>query len=55
MITDIGANLQQPWKLVNVDGTIDGTNTTFTLHGGITPFDPNSLQITLHDSRSFRG
>lgn len=47
MITDIGNNLQKPWRLVNVDGTIDGTNTTFTLDGGIEPFDPNSLQITL--------
>jgi hypothetical protein len=55
MITDIGANLQQPWKLVNVDGTIDGTNTTFTLHGGITPFDPNSLQITLARQPQLQG
>ncbi|HLY40469.1 MAG TPA: hypothetical protein VKR52_04605 [Terracidiphilus sp.] len=47
MITDIGANLQQPWKYVNVDGTIDGVNTDFTLHGGITPYDPNSMQIRL--------
>src|ERR1019366_1570455 len=38
MITDIGSNLQKPWRLVNVDGTIDGVNTIFTLHGAITPF-----------------
>jgi hypothetical protein len=38
MITDVGNNLQKPWRLVNVDGTIDGVNTTFTLHGSITPF-----------------
>jgi hypothetical protein len=55
MITDIGSNLQQPWKYVDVDGTIDGTNTTFTLHGSITPFDPNSLQITLARQPQLQG
>jgi hypothetical protein len=55
MITDIGNNLQQPWKYVNVDGTIDGTNTTFTLHGSIAPFDPNSLQITLARQPQLQG
>jgi hypothetical protein len=55
MIEDIGANLQQPWKLVNVDGTIDGVNTTFTLHGGITPFDPNSMQISLARQPQLQG
>jgi len=47
MITDIGNNLQKPWRLVNVDGVIDGVNTTFTLHGSIAPFDANSLQLNL--------
>jgi hypothetical protein len=47
MITDIGNNLQKPWHLVNVDGAIDGVNTTFTLHGSITPFDPNSMDLKL--------
>lgn len=47
MITDIGRNLQQPWRSVNVDGTIDGVNATFTLHGSIAPFDPNSMQLRL--------
>jgi hypothetical protein len=45
MITDIGSNLQKPWRLVNVDGVIDGVNTIFTLHGNITPFDPNSMHL----------
>ena len=47
MITDIGSNLQKPWRLVNIDGAIDGVNTTFTLHGSITPFDPNSMDVKL--------
>lgn len=55
MITDIGANLQQPWKLVNVDGVIDGTNTTFTLHGNITPYDANSMQISLARQPQLQG
>jgi hypothetical protein len=55
MITDIGANLQKPWRLVNVDGTIDGVNTTFTLHGSITPFDPNSMQISLARQPQLQG
>src|ERR1035441_360711 len=45
MIADIGANLQKPWRLVNVSGTIDGINTTFTITP--TPFDPNSLDLKL--------
>jgi hypothetical protein len=28
MITDIGNNLQKPWRNVNVSGTIDGSNRT---------------------------
>ena len=55
MITDIGSNLQKPWRLVNVDGTIDGNNTTFTLHGAIAPFDPNSMQITLGRQPQLQG
>jgi hypothetical protein len=55
MIADIGANLQQPWKLVNVDGVIDGVNTTFTLHGGIVPYDPNSMQISLGRQPQLQG
>jgi hypothetical protein len=55
MITDIGSNLQKPWRLVNVDGTIDGTNATFTLHGSIAPFDPNSLQISLARQPQLQG
>lgn len=47
MITDIGNNLQKPWRNVTVDGTIDGVNTTFTLHGDITPFDPSSMHLRL--------
>jgi hypothetical protein len=55
MITAIGSNLQQPWRYVNVDGTIDGTNSTFTLHGGVTPYDPNSMQITLARQPQIQG
>jgi hypothetical protein len=55
MITDIGSNLQKPWRLVNVDGTIDGVNTVFTLDGGITPFDPNSLQLSLARQPQIQG
>jgi hypothetical protein len=55
MITDIGSNLQQPWKYVDVDGVIDGTNTVFTLHGSITPFDSNSMQITLARQPQLQG
>lgn len=55
MIADIGNNLQKPWRLVNVDGTIDGVNTTFTLHGSITPFDPNSMQISLARQPQLQG
>lgn len=47
MITDIGSNLQKPWRLVSLDGAIDGVNKVFTLHGGIAPFDANSLQVSL--------
>lgn len=55
MITDIGANLQKPWRLVNVDGMIDGVNTSFTLHGGIAPFDANSLQVSLARQPQLQG
>ena len=55
MITDIGSNLQKPWRLVNVDGTINGVNTVFTLHGAITPFDPNSMQISLGRQPQLQG
>jgi hypothetical protein len=47
MITDIGSNLQQPWKRVTVNGTIDGSNATFTLNGLITPYDANSMDLKL--------
>jgi hypothetical protein len=47
MVSDISTNLQRAWRLVNVDGMIDGVNPTFTLHGSITPFDANSLQLSL--------
>jgi hypothetical protein len=55
MITDIGNNLQKPWRLVNVNGTIDGVNVTFTLNGAITPFDANSLQVTLARQPQLQG
>lgn len=55
MITDIGNNLQKPWKYVNVDGTIDGVNTTFTLHGSISPYDPNSMQLSLARQPQLQG
>jgi hypothetical protein len=55
MITDIGNNLQKPWRLVNVDGTINGTNVTFTLDGLITPFDPNSMQLSLARQPQIQG
>jgi hypothetical protein len=55
MITDIQANLQQPWKLVDVDGTIDGVNTVFTLHGGIEPFDWNSVDVNLDHQPQLQG
>jgi hypothetical protein len=47
MITDIGSNLQKPWRLVTVNGTIDGVNTVFTLNGAITPFDSNSMDLKI--------
>jgi hypothetical protein len=45
MIADIQTNLQQPWRLVNVSGTINGSNAVFTISPA--PFDPNSVQLTL--------
>jgi len=45
MIADIEANLQKPWRYVDVVGVIDGINTTFTITP--TPFDPNSVQLRL--------
>jgi hypothetical protein len=47
MITDINANLQKPWRLVNLIGNIDGVNTVYTLEGDIAPFDANSLNVSL--------
>jgi hypothetical protein len=55
MITDIGANLQQPWKLVTVSGTINGINTVFTLNGSISPYDANSLQLSLARQPQIQG
>ena len=55
MITDIGANLQKPWRFVNVDGTINSVNTTFTLHGSITPFDANSMNLQLARQPQIQG
>jgi hypothetical protein len=52
---DMEANLQRPWRYVNVNGTIDGSNTTFTLAGSITPFDANSVQITLARQPQIQG
>jgi hypothetical protein len=45
MIADIGANLQKPWQRVNVAGSIDGSNTVFTISPQ--PVDPNSVTIRL--------
>jgi hypothetical protein len=45
MITDIGANLQKPWRYVNVSGAIDGMNTVFTISP--VPFDPSSVRLNL--------
>jgi hypothetical protein len=47
MMADIASNLQKPWRLVNLDGAIDGVNTVFALHGSVTPFDANSLDVKL--------
>lgn len=47
MMQTISANLQKPWRLVNLNGVIDGVNTVFTLDGSIAPFDPNSLDVKL--------
>ena len=55
MITDIAANLQKPWRYVTVNGTIDGVNTVFTLNGAITPFDANSLQVSLARQPQLQG
>ena len=45
MITDIGNNLQKPWRYVNVSGAINGSNATFTISP--TPFDSNSVTLRL--------
>jgi hypothetical protein len=45
MISDIAANLQKPWRLVNVSGAINGSNVTFTISP--TPFDSNSLDLKI--------
>jgi hypothetical protein len=55
MITDIGNNLQKPWRLVTVNGTINGSNTVFTLNGSIAPFDSNSLQLSLARQPQIQG
>ncbi len=53
MIADIGANLQKPWRYVNVSGTVNGINTTFTISP--TPFDPNSLNLILARQPQIQG
>jgi hypothetical protein len=53
MITDIGNNLQKPWRLVNVSGTINGSNVTFTISP--TPFDSNSVQLSLGRQPQIQG
>jgi hypothetical protein len=53
MITDIGSNLQKPWRLVNVSGTINGSNVTFTISP--TPFDANSIQLYLARQPQIQG
>jgi len=53
MITDIGSNLQKPWRLVNVSGTINGSNTTFTISPA--PFDPNSIHLRLNYQEQEQG
>lgn len=55
MVNDISTNLQRPWRLVNVNGNIDGNNATFTLAGAITPFDANSLQLSLARQPQLQG
>jgi hypothetical protein len=55
MIADISNNLQKPWRLVTVNGAIDGSNVTFTLNGSIAPFDPNSLQLSLARQPQLQG
>jgi hypothetical protein len=53
MITDIGNNLQKPWRIVNVSGSINGSNTTFTISP--TPFDTNSVQLYLNYQPQMQG
>jgi hypothetical protein len=53
MITDIGNNLQKPWRLVNVSGTINGSNTTFTISPA--PFDSNSINLMLNYQPQIQG
>jgi hypothetical protein len=53
MITDIGNNLQKPWRLVSVSGTINGSNVTFTVSP--TPFDGNSMQLSLGHQPQIQG
>lgn len=53
MVTDIGNNLQKPWNYVNVSGTINGSNVTFTISP--TPFDANSLQLSLARQPQIQG
>jgi hypothetical protein len=53
MISDIGNNLQKPWCNVNVSGTINGSNVTFTISP--IPFDGNSLQLSLARQSQIQG
>jgi len=53
MIMAISENLQQPWRLVNVSGVINGSNTVFTISPS--PFDPNSLQLSLARQPQIQG
>jgi hypothetical protein len=55
MIADIGSQLQQPWKLVTVSGTINGINTVFTLTGSIAPYDANSMNLVLARQPQIQG
>ena len=55
MITDIGANLQQPWKYVDVDGVIDGVNTDSPSMAASLPSIRTPCSSRWRASRSFRG
>jgi hypothetical protein len=53
MITDIGNNLQKPWRNVSVSGSINGSNVTFTISPN--PFDPNSVNLSLGRQPQIQG